>query len=162
MKKQVALQSHISASLLEDIADSIEFPFAAFGLLMDNCIFHSASFVKIEYHEYIVDYRQRVIKIADNAKLAWTEEEFIETMGSYATESIQPPAGTDKKLKMAMVRDQLKRQYGTNIKMASLRLGSGFLHVSFSENGELIRVCLFAKQSKPRQTYILKYYIYSG
>lgn len=60
-------------------------------------------------------------------------------------DSVQIPSGVDKKTKSAILRDSLRRQYGDNAKLASLRLGSGFLHVSSSENEELVRVFLFKK-----------------
>jgi hypothetical protein len=121
--------------LIEDIAGNIEFAFAAFGLLMDNAVNHAATLAKIFYHEQVGDFKEKVFRIADNAKLCWTEEEFFKTMSSFLTISIQPPAGIDKKSKTVMMREHLRREYGTNIKLASIRLGSGYLHISFSEDG---------------------------
>ena len=56
-------------------------------------------------------------------------------MGSFAGGAVLIPIGIDKRTKTTIVRDNLKREFGNNVKIAGLKLGSGFLHVSDSENG---------------------------
>jgi hypothetical protein len=43
------------------------------------------------------------------------------------------PSGTDKKIKAGLLKDAFRREYGYNLKVASLRLGEGFLFISFHE-----------------------------
>ena len=103
MKQRVNYKPlYIPASLIESVVAGISFPFAAFGLLMDNTFNNSASFTNIEYLERLGNDFFKVLKISDNAKLPWTEEEFIRTMSTFSTESLLPPAGTDKKVKFLM------------------------------------------------------------
>ncbi len=56
-------------------------------------------------------------------------------MSNFGGGALLIPIGIDKKTKATIVRDNLKREYGNNVKIASLKLGSGFLHISSSENG---------------------------
>jgi len=50
------------------------FPFAAFGLLVDNSMNNMASYLKITYLAYNGHCRPKMIKFEDDAKLGWSDE----------------------------------------------------------------------------------------
>lgn len=50
------------------------FPFAAFGLLVDNAMNNMASYLKITYLAYNGPCRPKMIKFEDDAKLGWSDE----------------------------------------------------------------------------------------
>jgi hypothetical protein len=87
----------------------------------------------------------KLLRIEDNANFSWTEEEFVTAMSNFDAGSTVIPLGLDKKAKANLIRDNLRREFGYNIKLGSLRLGSSFLYILVSENYETIRVCLFQK-----------------
>jgi hypothetical protein len=51
-------------------------------------------------------------------------------MRCFAAGSAAMPMNMDKKTKASLVRDNLRREYGTNLKIAGLKLGCSFLHIS--------------------------------
>lgn len=52
----------MSARVLEDVAEGIDFPFSAVGLLIDNSMNTGASLLKINYFLAFGTHRQRVLK----------------------------------------------------------------------------------------------------
>lgn len=48
----------------------------------------------------------------------------------------------DKKTKSSILRENHKKEFGNNLKLGCLRLGKGFLYVSYY--GNYVRVALFA------------------
>lgn len=69
-------------------------------------------------------------------------------------------SGIEKKTRTTIIRENQRRQFGTYSKLASLRLGSGFLHVSQADdcdNNQNVRVSLFSKDLRSN-CYTLKYY----
>ena len=77
--------AYFPAEFIEEIAESIEFPFAAFGLLADNSINNSSTFLHISYKERGHELSPKYIQIIDNAKLPWSEEELVKTMSTFST-----------------------------------------------------------------------------
>jgi hypothetical protein len=55
---------------VDSIIETIEFPFAAMGLLVDNCLTLGATTVNICMEGPPTDY---VLKIEDNGKIGWSE-----------------------------------------------------------------------------------------
>jgi hypothetical protein len=59
------------------VAEGIDFPFAAIGLLIDNSMNSGASLLKVSYFLAFGAQRQRMLKFEDDAKLNWTDEELL-------------------------------------------------------------------------------------
>ena len=56
---------------------------------------------------------------------------------------------TDKKARATLQRESIKREFGNNLKMGCLRLGKGFLYVSYCNN--FVRAAMLAPKSRPGQ-----------
>lgn len=81
----------------------IEFPFAAFGLLIDNSVSQSSSsiIVKIDKHSSEGQY---IIRIDDNARHPWSDDE-LETALLTLGQSVTPILlGCDKLIKKDLTR----------------------------------------------------------
>jgi hypothetical protein len=128
------------------MVSNIEFPFAAIGLLIDNAVLSAASLVTIDYHEQMGKMKLKLLRIEDNASYSWTEEDFVTAINHFDAGPPGFPLGLDKKTKANLIRDNLRREFGYNLKLGSLRLGQSFLYIAVSENQETIRVCLLRKQ----------------
>lgn len=103
------------------------------GLLIDNSMNSGASLLKISYFHQHGSQKMRFIKFEDDARLNWTDEELFQTLAHFNAGMMHAPSGTDKKIKAALLKDAFRREYGYNLKVASLRLGEGFLFISFHE-----------------------------
>jgi len=101
------------------------------GLLIDNSMNSGASLLKISYFHGYGPQNMRLIKFEDDAKLNWTDEELLETLAHFNAGQMHAPSGTDKKIKAGLMKDAFRREYGYNLKVASLRLGEGFLFISY-------------------------------
>ncbi len=121
---------------------------------MDNAVGQGATVVNLIYES---GGRKPILRVEDNARLPWSEDEFFGAMGNFKLEAVPIPSGIEKKMKVAMARENQRRQFGTYAKLASLRLGSGFLHISHSDDDKIVRVCLFSKDHD-RNCYVMKYY----
>jgi hypothetical protein len=109
--------------VIEDVAEGIDFPFAAVGLLVDNSMNSGASLLKISYFHAYGSQKLRLLKLEDDAKLNWTDEELLETLTHFNAGQMYAPSGTDKKIKAGLMKEAFRREYGYNLKVASLRLG---------------------------------------
>lgn len=58
--------------MMKQLTDNIEFPFAAIGLLADNCLNYSASTMNIQYNSHK---GQPYLRVEDDAKLTLSNEE---------------------------------------------------------------------------------------
>ena len=72
-----------SSHLIEQISDNIEFPFAAFGLLVDNSVNCGASHINIYFHESFGSQNVNTIRIEDNSKIKWTDDELVDCLSNY-------------------------------------------------------------------------------
>lgn len=64
----------------------------------------------------------------------------------------------DKKAKATLIRENTKREFGNNLKMGCIRLGKGFLYVSYLNN--FIRVAMVTPKNRPGQEFVYVCYNY--
>lgn len=138
-------RNYFPTSIIDDMVANIDFPFAAFGLLIDNAMNNDAALLKISYFHALGQQKQRLLKFEDDAKLNWTDEELLDSVGNFNAGQMYMPAGIDKKVKMGIQRDNLRREYGYNLKLGSLRLGESFLFISYNGDDSLFRVFSFER-----------------
>jgi hypothetical protein len=150
-----------SSQTLNDFKQTIEFPFAAFGLLLDNCLLLGATEIAIQFEKDV--HGLYVIKVEDNGKMNWDEEEFEMNLTAFCSQAQLMLMGCDKKVKKAIVKSNQVKDYGANLKLGCSRLGKRFLAISYS--GELLRVHLYYEDSatddfEDRQL-LVRYYAWS-
>lgn len=81
----------------------IEFPFAAFGLLLDNCVAQASSSIIVKIDKTSNEDKY-FIRIDDNARHPWSDDELeaaLLTLGQSVTHIL---VGCDKKIKKDIVR----------------------------------------------------------
>jgi hypothetical protein len=111
-----------------------------------------ASLLKISYFHTFGLQKLRMLKFEDDAKLNWTDEELLETVANFNAGQMYLPTGIDKKIKAGLLRDNFRREYGYNLKIGSLRLGEGFLFISYNEDNSVFRVFLLEKEGRDTPT----------
>lgn len=149
-------------------ASMIKFPFAAFGLLIDNCINSHSNFINISVIDRVpsssyfnnrvpydrekdtsslrgLDNVERFIYIEDDGR-TWNNEEFPQIIFNSQVNDDLLMDVFDKKTKAMVIKDNLKKEFGINLKFGCFRLGKAFLYISGYEN--YLRVALMTgKQS---------------
>ncbi len=115
-------------------------------MLIDNAMNNGATLLRITYHEYTGSQRWKILKFEDDARLLWSEEELTESLLNFNGGQMYIASGIDKKIKSGIIKDNLRREYGYNIKIASLRLGEAFVFLSFNEEIQTYRIYLFQKE----------------
>lgn len=115
------------SALIEEIKEMIEFPFAAIGLLIDNSLMQGATIISIRIEPFEENY---CIRIDDNAKVLWNENEIIKSIRTFGAQTNPITAGGDKKVKKNIQKTNLLHEFGSNLKLGCLRLGKRFLMVS--------------------------------
>ena len=83
------------------MADSLDFTFSAFGLLLDNIGNNAGTFVDITLEAPLRSYD---IIIKDNASITWDEKEFFDTMRTFSAGPTTTPSNLDKKTKAHLLR----------------------------------------------------------
>lgn len=105
----------------------IEFPFVAIGLLTDNALVQGATIITIRI-ENIED--KCCIRIDDNGKNLWTEQEIIKSILTFGAQTNPITVGVDKRIKKSIHKTNSLHEFGSNLKLGCLRLGKKFLYVS--------------------------------
>lgn len=75
----------------------------------------------------------RYILIEDDGK-PWSNEELPNILFNSQVNDPILLESTDRKYKSLISRDNLRKEFGNNLKLGSLRLGRAFLHVSYYES----------------------------
>ncbi|EGR27009.1 kelch motif family protein, putative [Ichthyophthirius multifiliis] len=181
-------QPYISLSFLNAISNLINYPFAAFGLLVDNALYRKSQQIKINlmylkkrdvynniYNKQQIQkdeliqqqYQQKVNGILLNQSIdknvienfelffqiyddseGFNQYEFVDMLYKFDIhQQIQYPK-TQKELQQADIQEQLKIQYGNNIKFAGLRLGQSVLFISKNKSNSILNVGLISSNIK--------------
>jgi hypothetical protein len=83
-----------------------------------------------------------VIKIEDNGKNTWTEQEILHSLTTFCSQNNTILMGCDKKIKKGIHRSNSVKELGVNLKCGGLRLGKKVLYISL--NADVLRVCLLS------------------
>mgnify|MGYP000852487708 FL=1 len=98
------------------------------------------------------------ILMEDNGR-PWGNDEFLRVILKFETVNSFEYQVADKKARASLLRENIKREFGNNLKMGCLRLGKGFLYISYL-NG-FARVAMLAPKNRPGQehVYVCHHYI---
>ena len=98
-----------------------------------------------------------ILKIQDDNRSNFTNQQLEEVIVNFEAEVNLNFGSIDKRVRAIMSKDFLKKQMGTNLKIAAMRLGNEMLHVSLTPNYEA-RVAYFYLEN---DEYVCYYYVFN-
>lgn len=130
---KIEIDHRLSKETVENIVQMIDFPFSAFGLLLENASNYNC-------HDFYVEYAsdsnsissEPMLIITETNNLPFEHEELLNSIGNFEYFlSYYSLISMDRKARAAMQRECSLREYGIFIKLGSLRLGEEFVYTVF-------------------------------
>lgn len=141
--------------LLFNANRSLDFAFSAFGLLLDNSVALGATRIYVSILHRPPVHNEPLIMIEDNGVFPWPMEDLLPTLQKCQVPNHVILDSWQRKIKKEVEDENSRKEFGINLKLGCLRLGSGFIWASIEEatQNRHVAVCETTEQGELKLTY---------